>query len=67
MNAALELNEQIIEGIMPKPDHIYIAGGTMGTAVGLILGLTAAGLNFQIHVVKITESRLVTTASPLAP
>ncbi len=44
VNAAFELKEQIDAGLLPEPDFIYMALGTMGSAVGLLLGLKAAGL-----------------------
>jgi D-cysteine desulfhydrase len=51
INAAFELKEQIIEGKMPEPDFIYVALGTMGTAVGLIMGLKV--LNLKSHVISV--------------
>lgn len=54
VNAALELAGQIAAGDMPEPARIYVAGGTAGTAAGLILGLKAAQLNTQVHVVRVT-------------
>jgi len=44
VNAAFELKKQIEAGILPEPNFIYIARGTMGSSVGLALGLKAAGL-----------------------
>lgn len=44
VNAAFELKEQVDAGQMPEPDFLYIALGTMGSAVGLMLGLKAAGM-----------------------
>ncbi|MEM7282159.1 MAG: pyridoxal-phosphate dependent enzyme [Pseudomonadota bacterium] len=51
VSAALELAEQIREGVCPKPDFIYLPLGTMGTAVGLTLGF--ALINLDINVVPI--------------
>ncbi len=48
VNAAFELKKQIENGELPKPDYIYVACGSMGTAVGLALGLKAAGLDVTI-------------------
>jgi len=53
VNAAFELKEQICAGILPEPDFIYIPRGTMGSSVGLILGLKAAGL--KSVVVPVTD------------
>jgi D-cysteine desulfhydrase len=44
VNAAFELKKQIDQGVMPKPDIIYITVSSTGTAAGLIVGLQAAGL-----------------------
>lgn len=48
VNAALELADQIERGELPLPDVLYVAVGTMGTAVGLALGLALAELPTQI-------------------
>ena len=55
VNAAYELKDQIENGELPEPDIIYIALGTMGTAVGLLLGLRAAGLQSKIVSVRVTD------------
>jgi D-cysteine desulfhydrase len=57
VNAAMELKEQIITGEMPEPDFIYVPLGSMGTAVGLTLGLKAAGLKCRIIAVRVIEER----------
>ncbi|NLL12780.1 MAG: pyridoxal-phosphate dependent enzyme [Fibrobacter sp.] len=53
INAAFELKEQIQREVIPEPEAIYVALGTMGTAVGLILGLKAAGLKSRVVAVQI--------------
>ncbi len=57
VNAAFELKEQIMEGTMPEPDFIYVALGTMGTAVGLILGLKAANLKSRVVSVRVVDEK----------
>lgn len=57
VNAAFELRDQIMQGDLPEPDRIYVALGTMGTAVGLMLGLRAAGLKSRVMPVRIVEER----------
>jgi 1-aminocyclopropane-1-carboxylate deaminase/D-cysteine desulfhydrase-like pyridoxal-dependent ACC family enzyme len=52
VDAAFELKEQIDKGQMPEPDFLYIALGTMGSAVGLSLGLKAAGLRTTLIPVR---------------
>jgi 1-aminocyclopropane-1-carboxylate deaminase/D-cysteine desulfhydrase-like pyridoxal-dependent ACC family enzyme len=44
VNAALELNDQVLSGRCPMPDCIYLAMGTMGSAVGIAMGLELLGL-----------------------
>lgn len=56
VNAGVELREQVAAGLMPEPDLIYVASGTMGTAVGLALGLRAAGLRSQVMAVRVTDA-----------
>jgi len=54
VNAAYELCEQIVSGILPMPDSIYVASGTMGTCVGLALGLRSLGMKTKIMAVRVT-------------
>jgi 1-aminocyclopropane-1-carboxylate deaminase/D-cysteine desulfhydrase-like pyridoxal-dependent ACC family enzyme len=61
VNAAFELKEQIDAGLLPEPDRIYVPLGSMGTAVGLMLGLEAAGVRSRIIAVRVLEARF---ASP---
>lgn len=56
INSAFELKEQIQRGVIPEPRTIYVAMGTMGTAVGLILGLKAAGLKSKVVAVRVVPS-----------
>ena len=44
VNAALELNDQIINGEIPQPSSIVLPLGSGGTAAGLLLGFAIAGL-----------------------
>lgn len=50
--AGLELVEQIERGEIGKPDRIYVGTGTMGTAVGIALGLAIAELDTEVHAVR---------------
>ncbi len=65
VDAGLELAEQIQRGECPKPTVIHVAAGTLGTAGGLAIGLTLAGLDVPIAATRIT-SRLVTNERALA-
>lgn len=55
VRAGLELGAQINAGILPKPDAIYLAFGSGGTAVGLRVGLALAGLETTIIAVTVVE------------
>lgn len=48
INAALELKNQIDQGLMPEPDYLYVTLGSCGTAAGLIIGAKIAGLKTVI-------------------
>ena len=53
VNAAFELKEQIDAGLLPIPDYIYVACGSVATTTGLLLGCKAAGLPIKIIAVAI--------------
>jgi len=55
VNAGLELAAQVAAGEIDKPDRIYVANGTMATAVGLALGLALADLPAEVQAVRVTE------------
>jgi D-cysteine desulfhydrase len=57
VNAGLELKHQIDAGELPEPDYVYAASGTMGTAVGLLLGFQAADLRTRVVAVRVTDPR----------
>lgn len=59
VNAAFELRNQVERGILPEPDRIYVALGSMGTAVGLTVGLRAAGLKSQVVAVRVAGRAFV--------
>jgi 1-aminocyclopropane-1-carboxylate deaminase/D-cysteine desulfhydrase-like pyridoxal-dependent ACC family enzyme len=63
VNAALELKLQIDQGLLPEPSRIYVPWGSMGSAVGLAIGLKAAGLRSTVVTVDIVGPRW---ASPAA-
>lgn len=56
INAARELSDQIDDGLLPLPGAIYVACGTMGTAVGLALGLALLRLPVKVVAVRVTET-----------
>jgi D-cysteine desulfhydrase len=57
VNAAFELKKQIIRGEIPEPDRIYVALGTTGTAVGLMLGLKAANLKSRVITIRVADEQ----------
>ncbi len=61
INAAFELKEQIDAGLLPEPDRIYVPLGSMGTTIGLMLGLKIAGVRSRVIAVRVLEEIL---ASP---
>lgn len=63
INAVFELDEQLRNGEMPTPDRIYTAVGSMGTAVGLMIGIALAGLNCAVVPVRVIDSIMANPAS----
>jgi len=59
VSAAFELAEQVEAGDLPEPVRIYVAAGSLGTAVGLHIGLRMAGLATRVVAVRVTEPRFV--------
>ncbi|MBW2455647.1 MAG: pyridoxal-phosphate dependent enzyme [Deltaproteobacteria bacterium] len=57
INAALELASQVEAGELPAPDELFIALGTMGSAVGLAIGLSVAELDTTIVAVRASSHR----------
>jgi D-cysteine desulfhydrase len=55
VNAGLELAQQIESGDIAAPHRIYMACGTMGSCVGLALGLALAQLPVELHAVRVVE------------
>ena len=63
VNAGLELAAQISTGDIVVPDRLYVANGTMATAVGIALGLALANVPTEVHAVRVTEDFV---ANPIA-
>ena len=57
--AGLELAEQVSSGEIARPDRIYVGAGTMGTAVGIALGLSLAGLDTEVHAVRVSDTSIM--------
>lgn len=58
VRGAIELAEQVSDGLLPVPDRLYVAAGTMGTAAGLAIGLAAAGLPTEVHAVRVSDTSI---------
>jgi 1-aminocyclopropane-1-carboxylate deaminase/D-cysteine desulfhydrase-like pyridoxal-dependent ACC family enzyme len=58
VNAAFELADQLTHA--QAPDKIYVACGTMGTAVGLALGLRLAQLPTVVEAIQVVPGHAVT-------
>ena len=55
VNAAFELKAQIENGELPKPDHVFVTCGTLGTMAGLLLGFKLAQLNINVVGVRVVQ------------
>lgn len=53
VDAIFELKDQIDEGLMPLPSHIYVPCGSYATTAGILLGCKAAGLSTKIVAVAV--------------
>ena len=56
VNAGFELAAQVADGLVERPDRIYIACGTTGSAAGLALGIAAARLGSTVHAVQVADN-----------
>jgi len=61
VNAAFELADQLKHA--EAPDKIYVACGTMGTAVGLAIGLRLAQLPTEVVAVKVVPDPVTTESN----
>lgn len=55
VNGALELADQVRQGVMPEPDVIYLPFGTAGTFIGLLTGMRLAGMKSRIVPVRVVD------------
>lgn len=58
VRAGLELAAQVKAGDLPEPDHLFMAYGSGGSAVGLALGIALGGLRTSIIAVAAVERLL---------
>jgi 1-aminocyclopropane-1-carboxylate deaminase/D-cysteine desulfhydrase-like pyridoxal-dependent ACC family enzyme len=59
VNAAFELAAQVEQGLLPMPEAIVAAGGSLGTVVGLGIGLRALGLATRVVCVRVVDEQFV--------
>ena len=72
VNAALEVLDQVrvlgtaasvgTNGTFLCPDRVYVAGGTLGTAIGLAIGFAAAGVDSKVVAVRVTPDEIASIA-----
>lgn len=62
VRAGQELARQVAQKLLPEPDRLYAATGTMGTAAGLALGLALAGLRTEVHAIRVSHTWLCNEA-----
>lgn len=53
VGAAIELAEQVAQGLLPPPHTLVVPLGSGGTAAGLLVGLAAAGLPTRVVGVQV--------------
>ena len=53
VDAALEFAQQVRDGALPAPRRVVVPLGSGGTAAGLLLGFTIAGLDVVIDAVRV--------------
>ena len=58
VNAGLELAAQIRNGEIEEPQRIYIATGTMGSAIGLAIGLTLDGISCRVEAIRVSPTTI---------
>jgi 1-aminocyclopropane-1-carboxylate deaminase/D-cysteine desulfhydrase-like pyridoxal-dependent ACC family enzyme len=61
--AGIELAAQVDAGALPEPEAIYVPVGTAGTAVGLAVGLAAAGMTTPVVAVRVVDRMFVNRAT----
>jgi D-cysteine desulfhydrase len=59
INAICELKKQIERGILPEPDYIFVAAGSIGTSAGLTVGCQLLGLNTKVLAVSVTRESVI--------
>ncbi len=55
VEAGLELADQVARGCLPQPTDVFVPFGSGGTAAGLWVGLSLAGLPTRVHAVRVMD------------
>ena len=58
INAAFELKQQIAQGQLPEPEHIFVPVGSCSTLAGLTLGAKLSGLNSKVIGIRVAPAYL---------
>jgi 1-aminocyclopropane-1-carboxylate deaminase/D-cysteine desulfhydrase-like pyridoxal-dependent ACC family enzyme len=61
--AGLEAAQQLRNDADAWPDRLYVAAGTMGTAVGLALGFALAELPIEVQAVRVSDVSIMNQAA----
>ncbi len=61
VNAAFEWKQQLEQNNIPPPDVIYLAAGTAGTTVGLLIGFKALGIKTRLLPVQVVNRDWLST------
>ena len=65
VNAAFELKKQIETGVLPEPDYLFVAAGSLGTFCGLWLGCRLASLKTKVIGVNISNANTKRAANEI--
>ncbi|UCH95360.1 MAG: pyridoxal-phosphate dependent enzyme [Candidatus Aminicenantes bacterium] len=60
VNAAFELKDQVERKEIPEPHRIYVALGSAGTLVGLMIGLKALNIKSKVIPVRVVDHHFTT-------
>lgn len=66
VECALELADQVAQGLLPEPGWMVTAVGSGGTAAGLALGLRLAGLRTRVLGIVVNDTLRLDSAALLA-
>jgi D-cysteine desulfhydrase len=59
INAIYELKKQIEQGLLPEPDYIFVAAGSIGTSAGLTAGCQLLGLKTKVLAVSVNRDSVI--------